>query len=769
MRSRAIPGLLFLLLLLGVWADPLFFRRNFIGRDLVSYNLPLEKGIHEAYRNGRLPLWAPEISGGRPLLPNPNAGALYPVRMLLSRIRFPVAMKIFPLLHWAAGGLGVLVLLRALYGASRSAAWLAAVTYVFSGVVVSDVFFPHVLPGMALLPWIVWTAARPGRPAPRIFLLSVLLALDMLAGDVFTIGIAILCAAAWILCEEETAARRALLARLAVATGLAALAALPQILATALWIPETNRAVTGMTLLEALNFSISPYRLLELVVPFPFGAVWATETSSVWGYTIFAKKYVGLFLTLYCGSFAVIAGVVMWRSAARGVRFAKTIVVGSLLLAVLPSLVPEAWRMVRSPIALRNPEKFAVVLMFGLAILSGLALDELRRRGRLPRWIFVTTLPLALLAILATAFPAAAGRVALTLTGTPEAFLAPAVRELPMALTEAAFYWALTWLALELAVSRRRAGLFAGLGILVAVLVAANHRIPWILPEGAIFAPPAFVRYLWKQDPENRYRAVGEILYTTATKADLEETIGSDPGYTEYMRRIWTQHTHALWERGAVFNGDFDNGDLSRVESLRRISGAAASFKDGGPFFESLALRWGTRYRDQVPLPGYARVGGNRIDAWDENPNALPDIRLVRGWTEEPGAVAALKDITNLPRGHVVLETGRSSAGEAPGGSLRISEKSPNRIRLETDAPAPTWLFVLRGFWRHRTVTVDGAEVDVVPAQLAFSAIPIPAGRHRVEWRELLPGASVSWAGPVLYALCLALIFARDRARSESR
>ncbi len=46
--------------------------------------------------------------------------------------------------------------------------------------------------------------------------------------------------------------------------------------------------------------------------------------------------------------------------------------------------------------------------------------------------------------------------------------------------------------------------------------------------------------------------------------------------------------------------------------------------------------------------------------------------------------------------------------------------------------------------WRHRVVLLDSREVDVVPAQLAFSAIPVPAGSHRIEWRESFPGWSVS-------------------------
>src|SRR5207237_3102484 len=90
----AIGGLA--LLLAAVNADPLFSRRNFVGRDLVAYNLPMEKTIHDAYARGHLPVWSPDISGGRPLLPNPNAGALYPVRMLLAPLSFPLAMPLFP-------------------------------------------------------------------------------------------------------------------------------------------------------------------------------------------------------------------------------------------------------------------------------------------------------------------------------------------------------------------------------------------------------------------------------------------------------------------------------------------------------------------------------------------------------------------------------------------------------------------------------------------------------------------------------------------------
>ena len=179
---------LFAVFVIAVYGGTLFSRGVFVGRDLLAYNLPLEKSIHDAYARGRLPVWSPEISGGRPLLPNPNAGALYPVRILLSALPFPTAMRIFPVLHWALAGIGAMLLLRAI-GASSSAAMIAAAAYAFSGVAVSEVFYPHIQPGLMLLPWLLWAAARPwSRPASRTLVLATLLALDFLAGDVFTAG-----------------------------------------------------------------------------------------------------------------------------------------------------------------------------------------------------------------------------------------------------------------------------------------------------------------------------------------------------------------------------------------------------------------------------------------------------------------------------------------------------------------------------------------------------------------------------------------------------
>ena len=85
---------LFALLVVAVYSNPVFLRRNFAGRDLSAYNLAMEKAVHDAYARNQMPVWMPEVSGGRPLLPNPNAGALYPVfGLLLSPMIASAAMS----------------------------------------------------------------------------------------------------------------------------------------------------------------------------------------------------------------------------------------------------------------------------------------------------------------------------------------------------------------------------------------------------------------------------------------------------------------------------------------------------------------------------------------------------------------------------------------------------------------------------------------------------------------------------------------------------
>ncbi len=753
--ARSAPYLLFAVLVVAIYADPLFFPRVFTGRDLIAYNIPMEKSVHDGWQGGELPAWTPEISGGRPLASNPNVGAFYPLRILFSRLPFPLLLRVVPLLHWALGGIGMILLLSSL-GVSREGCWLGAVTFVFGGVSVSECFYPHIHPGMTLLPWILWQLRR-GRGVRGAVVLSFLFALDMLAGDVFTIAIAIVCAALWSALEEEPAGAQALL-RTAAAVGLAVLAAAPQIFATALWIPETNRGVLGMKLSNTMLYSISPWRLLELVVPYPFGPVWRLDAFELWGGPVHNYRGMGLFETLYCGILPVVAVGTLWRSKSAGLRFARSLLLLTLAVSVVPALLPGAWGNWKSPLPLRNPEKFAVALTLALAIVAARGFDVYAARKR-PKGMLGIAVALTAAAGAAALWPAGAGRLASRLIGGYAPLPGRAAVSLPPALAAAGLLWVATLIALEIA--RRPGGRKAAAVLLTFIPIAATRPIARTAPEAAALGPTRFARLITRLDPEGAYRTLGAEIYRPVT-APRNTQYGDS---WEIARQQWVHDTPLLWGRGMVFNYDFDEGDLARIESLRKISGFASAFPDAGSFFGAFALKWCVRSPDQKPLPGYHRFGGNAAQDWDVHEQPFPDVRLATSWREEVSAVDAASQIGNVAPGALLLETGRRRDGTAAPGRVQVLRRTPSRLQIEAETTEPTWLFVLRAYWDYREVRVDGVEVETVPADLAFTAVPIPAGRHRVDWQEQIPGWPVSRFGPLLYGAAALFLLAATRKR----
>jgi hypothetical protein len=777
-KLRLLPAVLFALLVLAVYADPLLTGRIFSGRDLIAYNHPMEKAIHSAWSHGSLPVWQAGVSGGRPLAPNPNAGALYPVRAVLSAAPFATAIRVFPVIHWLAAGLGTLLLLRC-RGISRAGAFLGATTYVFSGVGVALVFYPNLQPGMALLPWIVWSLGRPdGSFAAKAIRTGTLLGLDFLAGDVFTSGMGLLACGLWIALAEEPAARRRAAGALAAAIALGACLALPAILGAALWAPETSRSVSGLQLGNAFLFSIPPARLLELVVPFPFGDVWSLEPGDSWGWAVFRYKSLGMFSTFFCGGFVVVAFAGGWRDRSGLARFARATFLTALAAGVLPGLLPRAFESMAAPLPLRNPEKFSILLSFAASVVAALAWDRFRQSGAPRRWPLGVGGFLAAGAAVAALWPDAAGRLAVACTGTrPEVARsfgatadpsAVARARLPAALAEAGLLWMATVVALELLAHGNRRSHAVALLLLCSVPIAADRRIARTFSEDATLAPSALARFVRRYDPDGAFRVLGESLFRPRSALAREQS-GADEGSLDFARREWIQHTPSLWEQGTVLNDDFDVGDLSRVESLRRTAGLASGYRDAQRFWGALALRWGVRYRDQSPLAGYRRIGGDALLDWDEHAEPFRDIRLLETWTEARGALEALHLLPGLGPGGIVLETGSAGRGNARAGEVRILVRRPEQLDLEVQTLDPTWLFVLRAHWPFRRILLDGGAVEDIPAQLAFSAVRVPPGIHHIFWREELPGWSTSRWGPALYLLGGAFLAVMERPRALKR
>ena len=743
--KRIDPVLLWLGLVVLLFADLLFLPRMVYGRDVNSYFLPLESAVHRAWSAGRLPLWFGGVSGGKPLLPNPNAGVFYPLRLLAAAFPFAYGFKLYLVAHVFLAGWGTIRLARAL-GAGRGAQVAAAAVYALSGPSLSALLFSNMLPGVALLPWIARAgldlSRAPGARAAA--LVAILFAVDILGGEPFTLLLALIAVAAFAVSAAAPVRPKAMwLAAGALAAGV--VAAGVQLVPMFLYLPETFRAQVRFRLLATLQWSLSPARLFEAIVPYPFGDPTSFAAWKTWGGRFFGGRPSGYFATIFGGAFAAAALLdprVRFEDGAVS-RALRMIFGASLLLSCAAVFVPGRLLAATTRIALRYPEKFVFGAVLAAALFTARAWD--RARGS-PRFAWPLAAVAALLAAGAAAARAAGeplARSILTWTRDGRASPATVAHDLPVALLEGSLSWGMaSAAAFFLGVAGRRSWPKAvALLLVVGGVAGATRRIVRTVPErDSLDAPPA-VAALRTLDPEGRFSFVPQANYFPEPAVPAGHRPPRPDRPPEVTLRAFAG---SLWGRPSVLNSDPDASDLARHALVRRdlftrLTNAPAS---ASAFLAGFSIRFLLRYPDVPPLPGAVPAAPAGEVAVDALPDAVPRYSIAARAEEFPDgaqAESALRTLP-LPPATALLETGRRATSETSGGAIEAMDERDDRFDAVVSCRDGCWLRATRGFWKFRDVRIDGIAASPVPERVALSALRVPPGRHRIAWRERVPG-----------------------------
>jgi hypothetical protein len=761
----------FALLLAVLFFDPLFRSRTFLGRDLVQFFLPVEKAVHDSWRQGRVPIWMPDVSFGRPLAANPNAGVFYPLRVGMAALPFPVAFKLFPVLHLWLAGVGTFLLSR-LLGTGFLGASLAALVFALCGPAVASLTYPNILPGLAALPFVLWAAARWARaPSARAAAhFGLVWGLDLLVGDVFTAGLALL--GSLLLVWEEAAAggraRRA--AGLLLISMPGFLLAGIQILPALLFVPLTVRGLGRFLLGEILRWSVPAWRLAELFVPFPFGNVIADRV--IWGDRLFSSNLAGFYPTLYSGAFATMALFALRPPPGKRLflwGFAST----SLLLAAAGFYLPRGWWNRPSVLPLRYPEKMIVGFLLVCALAAGFLFERLQRDKRKSAWMWPSLVAAGLLfaALAGWLAPRAVERFALEHWTAIPRLAEFASRRLPEALLGAAGRWAILAGVLFLW-QHRPSPVFpaAALLLVTADLASVSRSIVETARSEEVFSAPPAARAVVRA---NRGSLFGFTPLQDYIFPDRSEDPLNAPFRTlaERKRGTLTGLTGATFGVFYSFNVDYDLSDFYRVDLVRR----ELLRTDGGPAghlssfsAHTTILQRGDRWT--VFTDPIAWVGPDWLV---RNPGALPTIRFAENVREARDVSQAFDlfrsgavDLSKV----AIVETGGAAAGSErlSGGRILVERARPDRLELRTETPGPARLVLVRAYSPFREVRVDGVSATSQPANVCLTSIPVPAGAHRVEVVEKLPGEE---AGPALSAcglLLLAFLAVRGAPRGQN-
>ncbi len=119
--------------------------------DLILQNYPWKRFLVTALQERSLPLWDPYLFAGHPFLANGQHSALYPLTWLFFLLPIPRAFGVFIALQLGIAGLSMYVLARTI-GARRHGAFLAGVTFQFSGFLIASVVHPMIVAAASWLP-----------------------------------------------------------------------------------------------------------------------------------------------------------------------------------------------------------------------------------------------------------------------------------------------------------------------------------------------------------------------------------------------------------------------------------------------------------------------------------------------------------------------------------------------------------------------------------------------------------------------------------------
>jgi hypothetical protein len=707
-------------------------RRMVTYQDAIMTHLPSKAATVEQMRAGAFPFLNPYASFGEPLAGNPNFGTFFPDMLAFLVLPLPWAFGLRFALAAVLAYAGARRWARA-EGASRPAAEVAAVAFTLSGVYVSTWRFFNSGLALALAPWMMAAAAR-GAVAE----LALCAGLEILAGEPVIALMSLGLGAA-----RAVTAGRARLGRAAlgttVALALGAAIAAPQIASTAQVYATSTRSLAPFPYLLASSTSLTPARLLEQVVPFPFGRPDLTGEAGFTGHEHY-DNHAPYLWTLHVGWVVLVLLLVHGRPRDRGERWWWIVLALAVALSFGRFLPGAKWihPLVSLGGRMRFPVKWWYVAALALIPLVARAASRWetdQAPSSVSRWRAGVIVSIGILLLVLVARPSGVAAVAAAVSA------AAAVLVLIRRPTVEALAW------------------------LVAVTLAVSDLPLWRTLVDAVPDPPP-------------HFAGGRVYERAAAEAHPAPHSAEWPPVDPATRDIFRRAPRELWAlTGALagmpyaFDGDPDGiyfeGDRVVGKSIESLPWPerAPALRAAGVGYVVATSELPAPFARMAVLDPARGVVLHRLEG------GVPSVRVATRLLPavEFQDVVALQSRPDFdPRTDAVVMGAGTIRGTAMPSTVEVLEEGATRLRARVDAPAPALVVWSRTFFRAWRASVDGRAVDVVVADGHLVGIPIGPGPHdvQVHWSAtpVIAGGALSLA-----SVGLLVVLRRSSAQRAAR
>lgn len=727
--------------------------------DITEINYPYRDFVARAYRAGEFSRWMPGLYCGLPLFAESQAGFLHPFKLLYLVLPTWRAFNLDTILSVWLTGLAAYGWFRRHAGAAG--ALTGAVIMGMNGFVWSHLIHTSMSNALVSVPLAFWAleCTWDGGRFRGLALGALAIACQIFAGhlqDTILTSLALgLFGLARATQESRRAGRCFVLGTTVGMVALGGLIAAVQVLPSKDLIDRSPRS-EHWTWQDITYGSWSPELLPTLLVREAYGTR-ARDTDWMDGFYPYQEMDVALSLL---GLGLAVLGLRSYRD--RWVGY-WPLLGGIGLLLMLGRFTILFDPMAYIPIigSGRIPVRYHLWVALAVAALAAIGVDDLTRgrtvrvRGMLIFWLIALTCAIGIMAYAYAPIWTDPGRWPSTYHRHRTQWLATelalaTLRSIGLALVG-------LWLAsgaCRMGAGRRRSVWVGLLPLLVLADLMGAHwaEVPTIDPSYWT-VPPASARLL-KADPECA-RVFGLGYYSAG-----------EPGYASKPVDFFAARDTLAWSLAPVW-GLRSSGRITPIVPTRMVRYDEAA-NDAGVRFDLegvthiLSGPSGSATRFGTPV----KVGSASIY---RNKHALPRARLlgrpvyVEG---ERAAERALRELGTESLERIIVEDPAHplAADARVEGTAEIVRDDAERVDVETRSSTPAYLFLADSFDPGWSAELDGRPAAIRPANIAFRAVFVPAGTHRVVFRYepvgFRIGLGISLAG---LGAALALLLWRRR------
>jgi hypothetical protein len=793
-RSHGWAWALAAIVILGIpfllFHDLLSFDRVLYERDVHLMLWSQAHAFDRVVGLGSWPLWDSFRGFGEPMLANPSAHVLYPWAWLALGARPDAYYTVFVVGHFVLAGAGAAWWGRRL-GLSLPSALLMATVFTASGPFVSLTTLWHHLAGASFMPWVLGAAEAlvlaPTRR--RTLALGAVLSLQSLAGS------ADMCLLTALLClvipgrhlwrRSGRVPLRPVLEKAAIAALLAGSLSLP------MWLPAlelvAGSARAALPPSSRTAWSVHPYNLIQVIAPLlPAEMPLRAEVRGL----LFGLREPFL-NSLYLGGAMLPLAAAALVGRRRGLG---AIALAVALLATLVSLgrfgvlydlaiaIAPPLRSVRYPVKVMLATAVAWSLACGLGLEAWRGLEAGARR----RWAVIVVAPTAVLGLilcglttfLAWGPDAALGAVFSFGDGsTRGAALAPVVARLGRAAGLVLVALVVCALPLRPRNGPRTARLAAlAAGIAGLELVASQSGINPTAPRHLFASPPPVVEALRADGGRRVYSFdyVTRVLGKSYRRPEIRLPV-PDPGSPLHVDLRGALAAQAFlcpvsgerWDFRGSFEPDFLGLKPRPLQNFNLVVRAAEETPSFRRFLEIGAVTHVVGLHvegleDFVPLARIPDSFAGTVHAF-RVPDPLPRAYAVGSARQAEGlkAFRLMADPAFDPRREIILPTAEPAPEVGGEGRVRFLADLPDRVELEADMSGEGYVVLVDAYDRGWKATVDDRSVPLLRANMAFRAVRVAQGSHRITFRYdpagLQLGLVLALSGLAVVAVVLAL------------